>query len=103
MGLHDTIIIAIIGVFAAAFGGNGFWQWIATRSHKMTPYERLSMAQGRDRLNFLCKKHLKQGYIPDDEYDSFKEMGDAYIAAKGNTRVKKLFEDAMKLPVKVDD
>ncbi len=103
MGLQDTLIVAVIGVFAAAFGGSGFWTWLSTISRKMTPFERLTMAYARDRLNYLSKRHIHNGYIPDDEYESFKEMGEAYIDAKGNSRVKKLFEDAMKLPVKYDD
>lgn len=104
--MSDTLIIAIIGVFAASFGGSGFWNWISERTRwkkeerVLTPYEKMTMAMGKDRLNMLCKKHLKNGYIPLDEYESFKDMGDAYITGGGNSMVKKLFEEAKELPVK---
>ena len=101
--MHETLVVAIIGVFAAAFGGTGFWNWLASIRKKPNVFQRLTMAYARDRLNFLCKKHIKEGFIPDDEYESFKEMGEAYIAADGNTIVKKLFEDAMKLPINYDN
>ena len=68
----------------------------------MTPYEQVTMAMGRDRLNFLSKKHLREGYIPEDEFESFKELGEAYIDAGGNTKVKELYFDAMKLEKKWD-
>ena len=104
--MSETIIIAIIGVFAASFGGSGFWMWMMERykikeeEKVLTPYELVTMAMGKERLNTLCKKHLKNGYIPLDEYESFEDMGNAYINGGGNSTVRKLFEDCMKLPVK---
>ena len=60
------------------------------------------MAIGRDRLNHLSKKHIKSGFIPEDEFESFKELGEAYLEAGGNTMVKELYLEAVKLPKKWD-
>lgn len=100
--MTSTVTIAIIGIFAATFGGSGFWQFIASKSRKKTPMELMLMAIGRDRLNFLCKKYIKQGYVPEDECESFYEMGDAYIGAEGNSKVKHLYLQAKELPVRVE-
>lgn len=92
----------IVSVIVAIFASTGFWDWLKTKRKKMTPYEQVTMAMGRDRLNFLSKKHLREGFIPEDEFESFKELGEAYIDAGGNTKVKELYLDAMKLETRWD-
>lgn len=100
--ITSKLIITLIVVAGSIFASNGFWDWLKTKRNKMTPYEEVTMAMGRDRLNFLSKKHLKNKYIPEDEFESFKELGEAYIGAGGNTMAKELFLEAMKLPKKWD-
>lgn len=100
MILTGKLIITLITVVGAIFASNGFWDWLKTRRNKMTPYEQVTMAMGRDRLNFLSKKHLRDGYIPEDEFESFKELGESYLNAGGNTMVKELYLEAIKLPKK---
>lgn len=100
MILTGKLIITLITVVGAIFASNGFWDWLKTRRNKMTPYEQVTMAMGRDRLNFLSKKHLKNGYIPEDEFESFKKLGESYLDAGGNTMVKELYLEAIKLPKK---
>lgn len=98
----SKLIITLIVVAGSIFASSGFWDWLKTKRKKMTPYEEVTMAMGRDRLNFLSKKHIKAKYIPEDEFESFKELGEAYIDAGGNTMAKELFLEAMKLPKKWD-
>jgi len=100
MILTGKLIVTLITVAGAIFASNGFWDWLKTRRNKMTPYEQVTMAMGRDRLNFLSKKHLRNGYIPEDEFESFKKLGESYLDAGGNTMVKELYLEAMKLPKK---
>ena len=92
----------IVTIIVAIFASSGFWDWLKTRRKKMTPYEQVTMAIGREKLNKLSKKYLKKQYIPEDEFESFKELGEAYLEAGGNTMVKELYLDAMKLPKKWD-
>lgn len=39
------------------------------------------------------------GYIPDDDYETYIALGEAYEAMEGNSLVKKGFEENRKLPV----
>jgi len=100
--ITSKLIVTLIVVVGSIFASNGFWDWLKSRRKKMTVYEEVTMAMGRDRLNFLSKKHIKNGYIPEDEVESFSALGESYINAGGNTIVKELFEEAMKLPRKWD-
>lgn len=95
----STLIVTII---VAIFASSGFWDWLKTHRRKMTPYEKVTMGLGREKLNKLSKRYLKQDYIPEDEFESFKELGEAYIDAGGNTMVKELYQDAIELPKKWD-
>lgn len=55
----------------------------------------LSMGTARDRINNLCNKYNKLGFIPYDEYVSFKAIGESYVSAGGNTEVKTKFNWAL--------
>ena len=57
------------------------------------------LALGRYRLNHLCKRYLRLGEIPDDEYEIFIAMGEAYKGLNGNSYVKKLFEECKELHI----
>lgn len=100
--ITSKLIITLIVVAGSIFASNGFWDWLKTRKGKMTPYERVTMAIGREKLNALSKKYIKMTYIPEDEFESFNELGEAYLDAKGNSIVKELYLEAMKLPKKWD-
>lgn len=100
--ITSKLIITLIVVAGSIFASNGFWDWLKTRRGKMTPYERVTIAIGREKLNKLSKKYIKLEYIPEDEFESFKELGEAYLASGGNSMVKELFEEAIKLPKKWD-
>lgn len=100
--LSSEFIITLVVVAGSIFASSGFWDWLKTKRKKTTPYEDVTMAIGKDRLNFLSKKHIKEGYIPEDEFESFKDLGDSYLGAGGNSMVKELYEEAMKLPKKWD-
>lgn len=92
-----TIVLAI-------FASTGFWTFlqnlIANRKKKKTPQEEMILALGRDRLLHLSKSYMSKGYIPDDEFDTFKMMGEAYIAMDGNSTTKRKYLEAKELPTK---
>lgn len=98
----STTATLIVSVIVAIFASTGFWDWLKTRRKKMTPYERVTMAVGREKLNKLSKKYIKMTYIPEDEFESFNKLGEAYLEADGNTVVKELYLEAVKLPKKWD-
>lgn len=96
----DNITTIILAIFAST----GFWSFISqivnNHKKKKTPQEQMIMAIGRDRLLYLSKAYMAKGYIPDDEFDNFKLMGEAYIAMDGNTSVKRKYLDAIQLDTK---
>lgn len=98
----STTATLIVSVIVAIFASTGFWDWLKSRRKKMTPYERVTMAVGREKLNKLSKKYIKMTYIPEDEFESFNKLGEAYLEADGNTVVKELYLEAVKLPKKWD-
>lgn len=100
--ITSELIITLIVVAGSIFASSGFWDWLKTKRGKMTPYERVTMAVGREKLNKLSKKYIKMSYIPEDEFESFKELGEAYLDAEGNSIVKELYRDAIQLPKKWD-
>ena len=57
------------------------------------------LALCRDRLLHLAKSYLKEGEIPNDEYENFHELYDAYTGFGGNSMVKKLCEEALSLQI----
>ena len=55
----------------------------------------LSLAIARDRINVLSNKYLDIGYIPVEDYVSYKAIGDSYINAGGNSEIRAKFELVM--------
>ena len=97
--MNETTLVALIGIFAACLGSNGFWQWLMMKRKKNSPSDNMLLALGRYRLNHLCKRYLRLGEIPEDEYESFIAMGEAYKGLNGNSYVKKLFEECKELHI----
>lgn len=96
MNTTTTIILAV-------FASTGFWNFLTVIINnirkKRTPQDNMLLALGRDKLLFLNKKYRKMGYIPDDDYETYIALGEAYEAMEGNSLVKKGFEENLKLPV----
>lgn len=96
----DNITPIILAIFAST----GFWAFIQkvydSRKKKKTPQDLMLLALGRDRLLYLSKRYLERGFIPDDEFESFKDMGEAYLAMDGNSKVKRKYFEALELDIK---
>lgn len=96
----------LIEAFAVVLAGSGIWHFLETAitniKKKKNPRDDMMLAIGRDRLLFLCKCYISKGSIPEDEFESFASLGNAYIRMKGNSTVKKLFEKAEKLPLEIE-
>lgn len=59
------------------------------------------MAMAQDRILFLAREYLKQGWIYDKDLSNLRRMADAYKALEGNGDVHILMDLVDKLPVKV--
>ena len=97
--MNETTLVELVGIFAACSGSNGFWQWLMTKRKRNSPSDIMLLALGRYRLNHLCTRYLRLGEIPEDEYESFIAMGEAYKGLNGNSYVKKLFEECKELHI----
>lgn len=63
----------------------------------------LTLCMARDRLNYLCKKYSKQGYISADEYAAFTQLGWSYIKSGGDEEFSNLFTTTLeKYPCRED-
>ncbi len=67
------------------------------------PRDRMILAMGRRQLLEDAKGYIDAGGIPEDEFDVFDAEYKAYIAMGGNSKVKKLCEEALKLPLISED
>lgn len=94
----------IIKIVLSVFVCTGFWSFLTevyrNNKDKQTPQDKMILAIGRDKLLTLAKKYIEQSYIPDDEYEAFDKLFEAYIGMNGNSTVKALGERALKLPLK---
>lgn len=94
----------IIKIVLSVFVCTGFWSFLTevyrNNKEKQTPQDKMILAIGRDKLLSLSKKYIEQGFIPDDEFEAFDKLFEAYIGMKGNSTVKALGERALKLPLK---
>ena len=94
----NTLTTIILAVFASG----GFWTFLQAMitSHRK---KKMVLALGRDKLLFLNKKYKKLGFIPEDDYETYIALGEAYIGMEGNTLVRKGFEDGRKLPIREEE
>lgn len=59
------------------------------------------MAMAQDRILFLAREYLKQGWIYDKDLSNLRRMADAYKALDGNGDVHILMDLVDKLPIKI--
>lgn len=102
--VEDGTLDNFISIVLAVFASTGLWQFLIkvyeNRKQKRTPSEKMILALGRDKLLFLNKKYRQMGYIPEDEYEAYSGLYDAYIGMGGNSLVKKGYENNKSLPIK---
>lgn len=95
---------SIVTIAAAVFASTGLWQflgeWIRARYGKKTVMERLLIGIAHDRIHYLCKAYLKQGYMSEDDYDNLESIVGPYLEMGGNGSGKKLYEQARTLPIR---
>ena len=65
---------SIVTIVVAIFASTGFWEflkeWWKTKNKKKSVEDELLLGIAHDRIHFLCKRYLQQGYLTTDDYDT---------------------------------
>ena len=95
---------SIVTIVVAIFASTGFWEflkeWWKAKNKKKSVEDELLLGIAHDRIHFLCKRYLQQGYLTTDDYDNLKSIYEPYKQMGGNGSGKKLFEACEALPLR---
>lgn len=101
----DNIVTLLVAVFAST----GFWSLVQyiiglvkEKKSGDSSEKKLLVALSHDRIVFLSKNALKDGYISQDDYDNLAQITQPYFEAGGNHLAKKYWDEVQKLPIKDD-
>lgn len=91
-----TMVVTIV---CSIFSSSGLWLLLQKIADKKDSKTKMILGLGHDRITFLCKGYLKQGWISPDDYENlydylyipYKEMG-------GNGTAEHLMDQVSKLP-----
>lgn len=97
----------VIAVIAAIFASTGFWSFVIllvnrhyAKKDKAGVVTEALLAILHYRVYRLCKVHLKNGYIAEDELEALSILYEYYRKLGGNGTCKKLYERCCELPIR---
>lgn len=101
----DSIVTLLVAVFAST----GFWSLVQyiiglvkEKKSGDSSEKKLLVALSHDRIVYLSKSALKDGYISQDDYDNLAQITQPYFEAGGNHLARKYWDEVQKLPIKDD-
>ena len=101
----DNIVTLLVAVFAST----GFWSLaqyiiglVKDKKSGDSSEKKLLVALSHDRIVYLSKSALKDGYISQDDYDNLAQITQPYFEAGGNHLARKYWDEVQKLPIKDD-
>lgn len=118
MEIGQLILHAIISVLTAVFASGGLWSFLSKKQEirfeelerkrkkeaeaevKNDVKTKLLVGLAHDRLIYLTKKYLEEGWIDSEDYENLTYMYEPYIQCGGNGTVKRNMEKVEKLPPK---
>ena len=98
--MAENLVAIAVAVLASNWFGTVVKDWLDSKKKKKKPADEMLLALGRRQLLTDAKTYIRLEEIPEDEYDAFKAQYDAYQNMGGNSKVKKLCEEALKLPIR---
>lgn len=102
--MSEGIIVSIV---VAVFASTGFWAFLNSvllrKNDKKTASDKVLLSLSHDKLFYLCTTYIRKGYMSSDEYENLEYLFKAYVELGGNGLIKKLHEQAFKLPIKDDE
>lgn len=101
--MNDVVLAVVIAIFAST----GFWSFVivlVNRHYAKNDKSDLTMQAILAILHYrvyrLCKVHLKNGYISEDELEALGILFEYYTKLGGNGTCKKLYERCCALPIR---
>lgn len=93
-------IIEMAAIIGTVFASTGFWNFLQSRVNRKSATTRLHLGLAHDRIIFLCRKWLEQGWVTVDEYEDFLTyLWEPYSEIGGNGMAEKMFAEIQKLPL----
>ena len=90
----------LITIVCSVFASSGFWAAVQAWKGKKDVKTQMILGLGHDRIIYLCKKYIDQGYILPDEFENLNDYLYApYLSMGGNGSAKRLMEEVKKLPI----
>ena len=97
--MSSEIIIAIIALAGALFGGQGFWTWLINRKNAKSNESKLLMGIAYSIIIKTCDMHIRRGYIEVDEYNELdRYLYKPYRAKGGDGTAERMMKLVEKLP-----
>ena len=99
--MQTELIVAIIGIIAAIFGGQGFWTWLISKKSGKTNEARLLMGIAYSKIIQQCNYYIARGWIDTDEYhELYHYLYEPYKDMDGNGTAERLMKIVESLPTK---
>ena len=99
--MQTELIVAIIGIVAAVFGGQGFWTWMMHRNTGKSNEAKLLMGIAYSKIIDQCNRYIKRGWIDADEYhELYHYLYQPYKDMGGNGSAERLMGIVKGLPAK---
>lgn len=94
----QTVITILVTILAS----NGFWAFLQYQSSHKGTQAMILRAIAHDRIVYLGKHYIREGYITQDEYENLYEMFEPYQKLGGNGGAKRIMKEVDKLPIRAD-
>ena len=99
--MQTELIVAIIGIVAAVFGGQGFWTWMMHRNTGKSNESKLLMGIAYSKIIDQCNHYIKRGWIDADEYhELYHYLYQPYEDMGGDGTAERLMDIVKGLPAK---
>jgi len=97
--MNTEISVAIIGIIAAVFGGQGFWTWLMNRKSGRSNEAKLLMGIAYSKIIQQCNFYIHRGWIDADEYhELYNYLYKPYSEMGGNGTAERLMKIVESLP-----
>jgi len=95
------LIELVVTIICAVFASGGFWALLQKKGDKKDAKTKMLLGLGHDRIIFLCKFYIEQGWISTDDYENLHDyLYKPYEMMGGNGTAKRLMDEVSKLPIK---